>query len=110
MTPTLPFPARTIREQTGFVRSHPKALCQDLPALLRVTEFDYDLTNEAFVAYFEARTGYVLNDPLHPEYLPRAIALFANPAVPVDSFNPHWRITRAKLQDCWELFRQQEAA
>lgn len=84
--------ARTIHEQTGWERPHPETICQDIGALEQVTEYDYDMQNADFVKYVKRRTGYCLN-------VGDVIAETAR-----DDEPKYVKLTRAKLQDCWELF------
>jgi hypothetical protein len=103
---------KTIKEQTGWVRPHPKAICQNPLILLQVTQFHYDLDNDDFVKYFIGRTGVVIKDytcPRTGNVLPgpecgweKVKDHWANPTVEIDTV--HWILTRAKLQDCWELY------
>lgn len=84
--------AASILEQTGWRRISPVAVCMDADVLGRVAAFDYDSADAGFMAYFQSRTGYCL---------------------PVGSFKaqdaqggePRYvRLTRAKMQDCWEVY------
>ncbi len=96
--------ARSVEAQTGWRRGHPLMICQETAVLLAVTEFDYALTAREFVGYFERRTGQQIS---RCECGMAAVqAVWGNPAVPTE--DKSWRITRAKLQDCWELFRGAE--
>jgi len=45
---------KTIQQQTGFQRAHPSQLCQDLPTLLKVSEFSFN-ENPAFLKYLDRR-------------------------------------------------------
>ncbi len=60
--------------------------------------FTFDVTNRAFIKYFEDRTGYVITKCQCGWLV--TLNLILNPPTDV------WRITRAKLQDCWEIFNQ----
>lgn len=68
------------------------------PELLKVNRFTFDITNRAFIKYFEDRTGYEITKCQCGWFV--ALNLILNPPDDV------WRITRAKLQDCWEIFNQ----
>lgn len=90
----------TIFQQTGWRRSHPQQICQDIEVLERVTDFTFDATNEDFLDYFTSRTGYAWRKAdCGPERMKQIIA--------DQSINDRWlRIMRAKLQDCWELYHR----
>jgi hypothetical protein len=45
----------SIKRQTGWERSRPEMLLQDVTLLLKVNSFDYDLTNPDFVEYAHKR-------------------------------------------------------
>lgn len=92
---------RTIEEQTGWTRPHVAGICQDIEALLRVTEFDYDLTDLSFLVYFKERTGIQIDECECGWFV--VIEELANYNVPAP--DKSWRITRAKLQDCWQLYQ-----
>lgn len=92
--------ARSVQEQTGWKRSSPLALCMVPEVLSRITEHDYDLQDAGFVEYFRSRTGYRLRD-VEQEWS-EVLARLASPAAPVT--DRAWALTRAKLQDCWEVF------
>jgi hypothetical protein len=96
--------ARTIFEQTGWDRgTHPR-ICQDIEVLCWVTEFDFNLDAPGFQQYFQDRTGYDL-DSIEVAKKDRKVLTehLANWRVPAP--DSAWVITRAKLQDCWELWR-----
>jgi len=91
--------ATSIEEQTGWKRPSCYMICQEPEVLEKVTQFSYDLDNELFVGYFQARTGIIISqcdcgwESTKQEYAP-------NNKV----FLGHQIITKARLQDCWELF------
>lgn len=116
------------REIAAWLRQGPAALCQDLDLLMYVTRWDYDLKDPKFGAYAESRG--VLNGCgleggkyrglfLKPfkskaSYLKSKDFQFAEPfngaRVRFDEkrMEVGWGIVlihRAKLQDCWDLFR-----
>jgi hypothetical protein len=120
--------ARTIYEQTGWKRpgNAPKMICQDMNVLERIFEYDYDLRNDDFMAYFRGRTGYgiycvgitiyhyeTLN---HQEIFAEEFDFYTNnPHMKCDGFSAKEcaqisvrinKINRGKLQDCWELFNE----
>lgn len=68
------------------------AIEQDLEKLLAITTFTFDLWHPGFIEYFTSRTGLRIDPARHGKLL-------------ADPPNNAWRITRAKLQDCWRLFR-----
>jgi hypothetical protein len=95
--------------QTGYRRSGPVAICQDIQAFLAVREFSFDLTDEDFVRYFEDRTGVCITwSPRcgyeHPfacsdkEWAKVCADIMADDETPT-------RILRGKLEDCWELWQ-----
>lgn len=62
----------------------------------------FDLTNMGFVRFFQDRTGYMITEV--PVGWPVVVKLINNPP------DSTWRLTRAKVQDCWELFTQKVEA
>ena len=94
-------------QSAGWVRGRWPRICQDIPTLLRVNRWEYDLANAEFLAYFTARTGLVWDG--FPDFAKAgfesaaAMAAWAwNPAT--TGLPEHLVIARAKMQDCWELF------
>ena len=102
----------TFTEQTGYKRSGPVAICQDIEALLAVRQFSFDLTDEDFVRYFEDRTGVRIT------WSPRCGYKHPNP--PFACSDKEWakvcadimadddtptRILRGQLEDAWELWQ-----
>lgn len=75
----------TIREQTGWCRPAPQALCQDMAALLKVHTFSYYLDNVDFQEYCKKRGLPLVQTPLS---------------------GVGGQIARAKMQDAWELFSE----
>lgn len=45
----------TVEHQTGFVRPHPRAICQDTQALKKVFLYDYDASDKDFIQYCRKR-------------------------------------------------------
>ncbi len=88
----------TIEQQTGWERPWPKMICQDHKVLLKITEFSYDLSSDEFVGYFMARTGQLITCCDAGTAMQNVLAPDSDTTDIVD------RITKAKLQDCWELF------
>ena len=74
------------------------AIEQDVKVLLSMRTFNFDINNIAFVRYFEGRTGHSITTCQCG--WAEVVKLITNPPDDV------WRITRAKLQDCWDLFTQ----
>jgi hypothetical protein len=72
------------------------ALRQGVEYLMSITVFTFDPTNEDFVDYYEGRTGDLVTSCECGWQ--RVLELLRNP--PDDS----WKLTRAKMQDCWEIF------
>jgi hypothetical protein len=119
-------PVRRRRIAVPLVRIGPKALCQRTEFLLMVTDYDYDLSNEAFQAYCTGRGTSCLAEPgsrrwdffadhrlAKEDYL--ADPYFRSAAEHEGSRHTHsddemssgWRVIqfgRAVLQDSWELF------
>lgn len=95
---------RTIEEQTGWRRGFKLTTCHTPKVLDAVTEFDYDIDNAEFVKYFESRTGVMISkcecgwEPVR--------TVLANWRVEAPSTT--WRITRARLQDCWQIWTAQQ--
>lgn len=52
--------AKSIQQQTGWTRPFPKQILQDPALLVKVTEYDYDLGDRAFLEYFIGRTGILI--------------------------------------------------
>lgn len=51
--PTITVPS--VEQQTGWRRPHPKYLCQDFYLCLRIEQYDFDLSDEAFQRYAKRR-------------------------------------------------------
>lgn len=100
--------ARTIEQQTGWKRSHPEMICQDLDVLLRITELSYDLNDMNFVHYFEGRTGHKITKCVCGwAQVKKSCANPNLPAEPVPDIS--WQYRRGRLQDSWELYKIWEA-
>ena len=94
---------KTIEEQTGWKRPFKYMICQDINILQKIHTFSYDLENEDFLKYFLGRIGSMItmtdigwdNEKklLHPDNEPDEISD---------------KITKGKLQDCWELYQMWE--
>ena len=84
-----------------------KAICQDIGKLLAMRHFDFDLTDMDFVRYFEDRTGVMVSRNSHgalcneDEWSQTCQWI----AFPEDTV---YRIIRAQMQDCWEIYCQWE--
>jgi hypothetical protein len=138
--------ARTVFEQTGFRRAVPETLITDYDTVMKITEFDFDLTAPGFGEYAAKRLGFqifevnggqvrkAVNDHSLTEESFMASDMFrdnqqainlkfvdndGNPlklrTLPDDERRSWWKIihmTKARLQDCWEVWRnlQSEAA
>jgi hypothetical protein len=121
----------SIQHQTGWKRPYPRMLCQDLDVLLRITQYDFDLSDPEFHRYAEQRgVLYVAGREGSPrwrftgdftqgrgQFLTDSCFRFAQ-EYPVGSgvrhmYTPdevafHWKvmcIARAKLQDAWEIYK-----
>lgn len=117
--------ARSIYEQTGWVRPYPKMICQEIEILEALHEYDFDLSDEDFLAYLKSRTGimpfaccnrelknffltdngaeqWILESPEY-KFLDGTMVPFGKDReVKVRII----KIQKGKIQDCWELFNQ----
>jgi hypothetical protein len=90
----------------GYSLAHPLQICQAPEILEQFTRvhpfFHYDLHDAEFVAYFESRTGYRITqcDCGWPFVRDVLAAPWFSEAYP----DPVWMLTRAKLQDAWEIW------
>ena len=85
-----------------------QALTQDHKKLLALEAFTFNLGDPAFVRYYVSRTGdriderpclpYLARTPCTADEWRETCADITNPPDKV------WRIRRAKLQDCWEIY------
>lgn len=101
MEVTTQAPAKSVKEQTGWQRPRLHEICQNDRALNRIREFDFDIHDKEFVAYFEARTGQkITRCECGWEYVANFLA---NPGCP--PLDSSWKRTRARLQDCWEVWK-----
>lgn len=102
-------------------------ICQDEDVLDRVTEFDFDLNDDRFVQYYKDRTGIDLKSATIPwgrmvwlltsekaeDWLRNStdcIYQGSKKTVPFaarEVFVNINRRSRARLQDCWELYRRE---
>lgn len=118
--------AASIYEQTGWKRPGHRSemICQDMDTLLSVYEYDFDLNDRGFRAYFTARTGIDfygcfkdrLQDWSFRDIFAHYFAYYvANPDRMCDEFNAKEnadidvkiiKILRGRLQDCWELYNR----
>jgi hypothetical protein len=77
----------SIKEQTGWKRLHPKMLLQDVNLLLKVTSFDYDLTDPEFVEYAHQRgsmSGAGYPERIDPDYESQKRFYAKNPCFEAD--------------------------
>lgn len=126
--------APTLAQQTGWQRPHPKALCQDIKILQKVTECDFDLSDPGFQRYATMRgvlyLAGVKGSPRwrftddfskgREEFMRDAYFNFAQeyPAgsgvrhkYTPDEMEFHWKtmiLARGRLQDAWELYRTRQ--
>jgi hypothetical protein len=91
----------------GFRASHPATLCQSIEILARFTSADltYDLDSEAFLAYFRARRGLMILTGT-PEEIAAQRAAFYSSSPSTDLYH---HLTRAQLQDTWEIWTSTRA-
>lgn len=79
------------------------SICQDQKKLMAMRHFDFDLTDMDFVRYYESRTGDLVsrnsNGSLCDADQWRETCEWV--AYPKDTV---YRIRRAKMQDCWEIY------
>lgn len=119
----------TIKQQTGWKRPMPMSICQDIHVLQSISEYSYDLNNQAFREFFTSRTGYsfIGGDKDCPkditaliieqdawsdeEFLNTDELRYTNgQIIPADErvrLLVARKITKGKYQDCWELYVQQ---
>jgi hypothetical protein len=107
--------ARSIAEQTGWNRPHPMTMLQGfdtaLELLLRITEWDFDLSDPGFVFYCKQRgTLYLVGEPGTAWW--QMVCDFSRkevgPGAGLDT--KYLLIARGRLQDCWEMYLMPEAA
>lgn len=96
-------------QQTGFRRGHPRAICQDQRMLLKVREFNFNLNDEKFIAYFEARTGVAISESPRTSYKVH-IKCTADEWEDakhdiMTSQDRYKQIMRGRLEDAWELWQ-----
>jgi hypothetical protein len=122
--------AETILSQTGWKRPYPQMICQDKDILMKITEYDFDLNDEAFREYLEKRgicsfknftpgimlleqiidflmnwdEDRVMNDP--------SLA-YSQSGLQFDKAHREvslriWKIMKGKMQDCWEIYKENE--
>ncbi len=114
-----------------IVRVGPRALCQNVDHLMKVSEYDFDLSDSRFQAYCSARgTLHVAGEPgstrwqwhadcslSKDEYLANRYFQFAQEFAGTrqrytpEDMEVQWKIIllgRATLQDCWELFQSMD--
>ncbi len=111
--------AKTIYQQTGWRRPGPQTICQDFDALVRVSEYDFDLNDPEFSRYCEQRgvgwkagTGRRLAFTAdHAATKERFLREFGSSekgyVYSADEMETHWKIMRAAkgaMQDCWEVW------
>lgn len=107
--------------QTGIKRKGPWALIQDQDALLRVSHFDYVISDE-FVGYCKGRgiNPCDMHGNIHPGLIDHSIDFdqyYAQNGVTsiyghdinhkASVYAKVMKIHRAKIQDCWELYLAQ---
>ena len=119
---------KTIEQQTNWKRPVPTMICQDHDVLMAITEYSFDMDDEAFMAYARSRTGiqfgkedkaelarFLLTDPdadrwllESPDfrYLNGEMVPFGRDRELKVKFH---KIMRGRLQDCWELYTSQNA-
>lgn len=54
---------RTVEQQTGWKRPHPKMICQEKDILIGITEYNFDLSDDGFLRYATSRgVAYVAGE------------------------------------------------
>lgn len=91
----------TIFEQTGWKRSHPQQICQEIDVLERVSVFTFDPFNEDFLDYVKSRTGGDWRKATGGQQKFKELLADETYQGPGRFFH----YIRAKHQDCWELYR-----
>lgn len=110
---------KTIQQQTGWNRPHPQTICQEMDALVSVTDYSFDLGDKGFFAYCKAR------GVAHKAGHGKRFSFTADHAKTREDFGAmfgvsetgwvyspedmetHWRImlaAKGSMQDCWELY------
>ena len=84
------------------------AIVQDVAALeaMDPRRFTYQLADKRFIEYFISRTGMRI-DRVEAGWA-MVVNRLANYRVPAP--DSAWKITRAKLQDCWEIYSRASRA
>lgn len=86
-----------IENQTGWKRPYPKMVCQDLLILKKINKFDFDVSNIDFIKYFIRRTGInLLHKGFNIDVLNKIMTNYRQLSD---------RILRSRMQDCWELYK-----
>ena len=117
----------TIKEQTGWDRPNDVSMLQDLNLLKKVTVFDFDLNDESFRQYCRKRKGYTFtpsNDKVSiQEYIDLLmtgtemdLANYIGKVLELKkefdknlALDIKWlQITRAMIQDLWEIYNNTE--
>lgn len=93
--------ARSIEQQTGWRRSHPQMLLQDIELLQKVTSFDYDLMDPDFVRYAHARG--CMNGAGVPGKCDPDCATHSQPEKPFNGDVGQWR---RWVREHWRTFEE----
>lgn len=113
----------SVEFQTGWKRRPLTSICQDHEALGKINSFNFDLHNREFIQYFVSRTGikidvnldrllFFLTNPESETFLMTSFNYKHEKSGVTVSFHTNqrkgavnsFRILKARLQDCWELF------
>ncbi len=124
------FNVPTIEQQAGWFRTYPEMICTSYKVLKKITQFNFDLSNDEFLSYVKCRLGFSLTEQnINTLTNPDAEKYFLTShdlkivedesgkpippekqiMVPLDSqrrnslFQAH-KISKARIQDCWEIF------
>jgi len=97
---------KSIEQQTGWKRPHPFMILQEPALLVKITKFNYDLEDMQFVRYFESRTGIRITAcECGWEEVKKH---WANHNLDLKVDTAHWSGTRARIQDCWEIYNSEK--
>lgn len=120
--------ADTIFAQTGWKRRGNFALCQELDVLERIYDHDFDLNDEGFRNELETRGVLsfkklenlsleqhidILQNWSEHRVLTDDILAYSITGLKFDEAHKKtslriWKITRGKIQDCWEIYNNPE--
>lgn len=130
--------AKSIFEQTGFKRLSTQGLCNEIKYLIKVNEYDFDLTDESFRDYlhnrgiistkqFKIPATHAIELIVKDETLEEFIDKFTNwsdekikeeyafsiAGIPFsdedkNQFLKSFKLSKAAMQDAWEIYKENE--